>query len=58
MLSISDQSVMRWELADNSWLLARFSDTEPLLRIYTESPDLTTMEAIEKEICEALEIDY
>jgi alpha-D-glucose phosphate-specific phosphoglucomutase len=58
VLSISDQAGMRWELADNSWLLARFSDTEPLLRIYTESPDLTTMEAIEKEICEALEIDY
>ena len=27
----------RFTLADNTWLLVRFSGTEPLLRIYTES---------------------
>ncbi|MFH1002655.1 MAG: phosphoglucomutase/phosphomannomutase family protein, partial [Chloroflexota bacterium] len=32
---------LRFTLADNSWLLLRFSGTEPLLRIYaeTDSPD-------------------
>ncbi len=27
----------RFILADDSWLLIRFSGTEPILRIYTES---------------------
>jgi phosphomannomutase len=29
----------RFELADGAWALARFSGTEPLLRIYAEAPD-------------------
>jgi len=57
VLSISEQDGTRWELADNSWLLVRFSNTEPVLRIYTESADLKTIEAIEKELCDALAID-
>ena len=34
----------RFNLADNSWLLVRFSGTEPLLRIYAEtsSPERVT----------------
>jgi phosphomannomutase len=27
----------KWSLEDGSWLLIRFSGTEPLLRIYTET---------------------
>lgn len=57
VLSITDQEEMRWSLADDSWLLARFSNTEPVLRIYTESADLQSLEAIEKAFCEALEIN-
>jgi phosphomannomutase len=35
----------RYILADTSWLLIRFSGTEPLLRIYAES---NTPERVEK----------
>ena len=37
----------RFMLADNAWLLVRFSGTEPLLRIYAES---STQERVEKLI--------
>jgi alpha-D-glucose phosphate-specific phosphoglucomutase len=36
---------LRFILADNSWLLIRFSQTEPLLRLYAES---STPERVEK----------
>ncbi len=36
----------RYTLADNSWLLVRFSGTEPLLRIYAESPTHAQVETI------------
>ena len=35
----------RFVLADSTWLLIRFSGTEPVLRIYTES---NTMARVEK----------
>jgi phosphomannomutase len=28
---------VKWRLADGSWLLVRWSGTEPLVRVYTES---------------------
>ncbi|MEC4891590.1 MAG: phosphoglucomutase/phosphomannomutase family protein [Oscillatoria sp. PMC 1051.18] len=31
----------KFRLADNSWLLIRFSGTEPVLRLYCEAPNLT-----------------
>jgi phosphomannomutase len=33
-------------LADRSWLLIRFSGTEPLLRIYAESDSLSSVEKL------------
>jgi phosphomannomutase len=30
----------KYRLADESWLLIRFSGTEPLLRLYSEAPNL------------------
>lgn len=57
VLVADGQEEMRWSLAEDSWLLARFSDTEPTLRIYTESTDLQRLEAIEKALLEALAIN-
>lgn len=56
VVSIADRDEMIWSLADDSWLLARFSDTEPVLRIYTESTDLDKLEDIERALIEALQI--
>ena len=42
-----------YNLADNTWLMIRFSGTEPLLRIYTETnaPDrVKRMLAVGKEM--------
>jgi phosphomannomutase len=36
----------RYSLADNSWLLIRFSGTEPLLRIYSEAASLQKVKTI------------
>jgi len=38
----------RFTLADNSWLLVRFSGTEPLLRIYAESDSQARVERLLK----------
>jgi phosphomannomutase len=38
----------RFILADNTWLLIRFSGTEPLLRIYTETDSLERVDRILK----------
>src|SRR4030042_2350914 len=35
-----------FSLADGSWLLVRFSGTEPILRIYAEAPSLTRAGAL------------
>jgi len=36
---VDTQDGFRFILADNSWLLIRFSGTEPILRIYAETGD-------------------
>ncbi len=55
VVSMAAQDEMKWLLADDSWILARFSDTEPVLRIYTESTDLQKLGEIEQELCEVLQ---
>ncbi len=37
ILNVDTTDGFRFNLADNTWLLIRFSGTEPLLRIYTET---------------------
>ena len=37
---------VRFDLAGGSWAVARMSGTEPLLRIYAETPDDDTLEAV------------
>jgi alpha-D-glucose phosphate-specific phosphoglucomutase len=39
VVRIDTQDGLRFILADNSWLLIRFSGTEPILRIYAETND-------------------
>ena len=41
---IDPQDGFRFILTDNSWLLIRFSGTEPLLRIYAESNSISRVE--------------
>lgn len=40
ILSINRLDGVKYTLADNEWVLFRFSGTEPLLRIYSEAPTL------------------
>ena len=40
ILNIDTTDGFRFNLADNTWLLIRFSGTEPLLRIYTETDSI------------------
>ena len=49
VLGLDTADGFRFRLADNSWLLIRFSGTEPLLRIYAE----TTSPAGVKKLLEA-----
>ena len=35
----------KYRLDDSSWLLIRFSGTEPLLRLYSEGADLKKVQA-------------
>jgi phosphomannomutase len=37
---------VRFDLAGGSWAVARMSGTEPLVRLYAETPDNTTLEAV------------
>ena len=37
VLGVNTADGFKFDLADGSWLLIRFSGTEPLLRIYTET---------------------
>jgi phosphomannomutase len=39
----------RFFLGDGSWLLIRFSGTEPLVRIYSEAESLQRVEALLNE---------
>ncbi len=45
--SVSDQDGFKFRLADNSWLLIRFSGTEPVLRLYSEA---ATLEAVQQRL--------
>ena len=36
----------RYDLADGSWLLIRFSGTEPLLRVYAEAPTMARVQQL------------
>ena len=47
---IDRQDGTRFLLADGAWALARFSGTEPLLRIYAEAPDPATMDGLLAEV--------
>jgi phosphomannomutase len=38
----------RFKLADKSWLLIRFSGTEPIIRIYAESDSLDKVQKLLK----------
>ncbi|MHB8619316.1 MAG: phosphohexomutase domain-containing protein, partial [Chloroflexota bacterium] len=51
--SVNEMDGFKYNLADHSWLMVRFSGTEPILRIYTEtdSPDrVKRMLSIGKEM--------
>ena len=37
MVAVNEADGKKFTLDDGSWLLVRFSGTEPLLRIYTET---------------------
>jgi alpha-D-glucose phosphate-specific phosphoglucomutase len=45
VISISNEGGYKYTLQDGSWLLIRFSGTEPLLRIYTETRSLDAVQA-------------
>jgi len=36
----------KYHLADGSWVLIRFSGTEPLIRVYSEAPDADRVQAL------------
>lgn len=46
VLKLDTQDGFRFLLADNSWLLIRFSGTEPILRIYAETNDMESVKRL------------
>jgi len=46
VVSLDSLDGFRYILEDGGWMLIRFSGTEPLLRIYTETTDQTRVQAI------------
>jgi len=48
VLKIDMTDGFRFNLEDNTWLLIRFSGTEPLLRVYTETDSLERVERLLK----------
>jgi len=48
VLKIDTTDGFRYNLADNTWLLIRFSGTEPLLRVYTETDSPERVERLLK----------
>jgi len=48
VLKIDTTDGFRFNLADNTWLLIRFSGTEPLLRVYTETDSPERVERLLK----------
>jgi len=51
---IDDTDGRKFYLEDGSWLLVRFSGTEPLLRIMIEGQDQATVQAWAEEIADAV----
>ncbi len=45
-VSLSTADGFKWWLADGSWLLVRFSGTEPLVRVYTEATSADRRDAL------------
>jgi phosphomannomutase len=45
---------VRFDLADGSWAVARMSGTEPLVRIYAETPDEQSLEAVLADLSSVL----
>ena len=43
---ISQRDGVKYIMADDSWLLIRPSGTEPVLRVYAESPDPAMVSAL------------
>jgi phosphomannomutase len=48
VVSVDTTDGFRFTLADNTWLLIRFSGTEPLLRVYTETDSVERADRILK----------
>ncbi|MYL45157.1 phosphoglucomutase/phosphomannomutase family protein [Virgibacillus halodenitrificans] len=46
---------VKWEWTDGTWCLVRFSGTEPLLRIMTESPKPSEVDSIIKRVLAVVE---
>ncbi len=44
-------------LDDGSWVLVRSSSTEPLLRVYSEAPDVDNLDRLQLNACQALGLD-
>ena len=46
VVKVDTNDGFRFILADTTWLLIRFSGTEPVLRIYTESDSMARVERL------------
>jgi phosphomannomutase len=46
VVNIKDFDGVKFECADDSWLLLRFSGTEPVVRFYAEAPSMEEAEAL------------
>jgi len=46
IVKIKDFDGVKFECADDSWLLLRFSGTEPVVRFYAEAPTMAEAEAL------------
>ncbi len=48
IVNIKDFDGIKFECEDDSWLLLRFSGTEPVVRFYAEAPSIEEAEALTK----------
>jgi len=44
------RDVVRFNLAGESWAVARISGTEPLVRMYAETPNASTLDAVLRDL--------
>jgi len=54
--NVNDEDGFKFYLQDNSWVLVRFSGTEPLLRLHAESNSLDQVESLVKDIKKNLKL--